>query len=77
MHFISMYLKVVRVVEVFSLDTVAGTDAKVLVVNGGAAEVETESKGNVLEAQLVGKLPWRGILSTDDPVETPTEGGLC
>lgn len=71
-----MYLKVVRAVEIFSLDAVAGTYGPVLAVDGSAAKVEFETKGNVLEAELVGKLSWRGVLSTDDLVETPTEGGL-
>lgn len=55
----------------------AGTDGPSRTVDGGAAEVEVEAIGGILEAELIGELSWRGSLPTDDPVETPSEDGLA
>ena len=60
MHFIvsvskkqeNKYLKVVRVVHVFTLDTMAGTYGPILAVDGGTTEVEVEAKILEREKQL-------------------------
>lgn len=69
-------LEVVRVVKVLALDTVSGTDGPFLVIDGGTAEVEMETEGNVLEAELVRQLPGCGFCPSHDLVESPTEGWL-
>jgi len=70
------HLKVVGVVHVLALDAVAGADGPILVVDGGAAEVEGEAEGDVLEAELIRQLSGSDVRSSDDLVETAAEGGL-
>jgi len=69
-------LKVAGIIKVLALDAVTGADGPILVVDGGAAEVPGKAEGDVLEAELVRQLSRSDLSSSDDLVETATEGGL-
>jgi len=69
-------LKVAGIIKVLALDAVTGADGPILVVDGGAAVMPCFTPGVVLEAELVRQLPRSDLRSSDDLVETATEGGL-
>ena len=69
-------LQVVRVVHVLALDTVASADGPVLIVDGGSAEMPWGTEGDILEAELVGKLTWGGFVSSNNLVQALAELGL-